>query len=82
MLAGAVAVSDFSTYYADQFDVEREMMLFRWRHLEEDLAALYDVAEDPARLLEIAQAGQRKTSQHHRWANRIDTIVAVAGKAC
>jgi len=81
MLAGAVAASDFSTYYADQFDAGREMMLFRWRHLEEDLAGLRDLAEDPARLFAIAQAGQHKTSLNHRWANRIDAIIAPAGKA-
>jgi hypothetical protein len=81
MLAGAVAASDTSTYYTDQFDAEREMMLFRWRHLEEDLAGLRDLAEDPARLFAIAQAGQHKTAQNHRWTNRIDTIIAAAGKA-
>lgn len=79
MLAGAVAASDFSTYYAGEFDAGREMMLFRWRHLEQDLAALRDLAEDPARLFEIAQAGQNKTSRNHRWANRIDRIIAAAG---
>ena len=78
MLAGAVAASDFSTYYADQFDAGREMVLFRWQHLEQDLAALRDLAEDPARLFEIAPAGQNKTSRNHRWANRVDAIIAAA----
>ena len=45
-------------------------MLFRWRHLEEDLAALREVAEDPVRLLEIAQAGQRKLGQPDRHDRR------------
>ncbi|HEX4370691.1 MAG TPA: glycosyltransferase [Rhizomicrobium sp.] len=81
MLAGAVAASDFSTYYADQFDAGREMMPFRWRHLEQDLADLRDLVEDPARLFAIAQAGQHKALLNHRWANRIDAIIAAAGNA-
>ncbi|HEX4105487.1 MAG TPA: glycosyltransferase [Rhizomicrobium sp.] len=81
MLAGAVAASDTSTYYTEQFDAGREMMLFRWQHLEQDLSKLRDLVEDPARLFAIAQAGQHKTARNHRWANRIDTIIAAAGEA-
>jgi hypothetical protein len=78
MLAGAAAASDFSAYYAAQFDAGQEMMLFRWQHLEQDLAGLRDLAENPARLWQIAQAGQHKTSCNHRWANRIDAIIKAA----
>ena len=78
MLAGAVAASDHSSYYADQFDAGQEMMLFRWQHLEQDLAGLRDLAENSARLWQIAQAGQDKTSRNHRWANRIDAIISAA----
>ncbi len=39
MVAGAVAASDTSTYYAEQFVLGHEIMLYRWTHLEEDLAA-------------------------------------------
>jgi hypothetical protein len=81
MLAGAVAASDASTYYTEQFDAGREMMSFRWQHLEQDLAGLRDLAEDPARLFAIAQAGQHKTAHNHRWANRLDAIIAAAGEA-
>ena len=81
MLAGAVAASDFSTWYTDQFDAGREMALFRWQHLEEDLAGLRDLSEDPARLFAIAQAGQHKTARDHRWANRIDAVIRAADPA-
>jgi hypothetical protein len=78
MLAGAVAASDFSTYYADVFAPGREIVLYRWTDLEEDLAALRDLIDDPARLHAIAEAGHANTCANHRWANRIDTILAAA----
>jgi hypothetical protein len=79
MVAGAVAASDFSTYYADQFEPGREIALYRWSHLTEDLAALKALLEDPVRLYEMAEAGHAKSCANHRWINRIDTILAAAG---
>jgi hypothetical protein len=78
MLAGAVAASDTSTYYTGAFEPGCEIVLYRWTHLEEDLAALRDLIEDPARLHAIAEAGHANTCANHRWDNRIDTILAAA----
>lgn len=78
MVAGAVAASDTSTYYAEQFESGREIVLYRWTHLEEDLAALRDLLGDPARMHEIAEAGHVNACRNHRWDNRIDTILAAA----
>jgi hypothetical protein len=78
MLAGAVAASDFSTYYADAFAPGQEIVLYRWTHIEEDLAALRDLLEDPVRLHAIAEAGHANACKNHRWDNRIDAILAAA----
>jgi hypothetical protein len=78
MVAGAVAASDFSTYYADAFDAGREIVLYWWTHLEEHLAGIRDLLHDRDRLFEIAQAGHAKACRDHRWPNRIDNYLAAA----
>ncbi len=79
MVAGAAVASDFSTFYAEAFQEKREIALFRWNALDDELARLGELASDPSRLFEMARAGQAKAVAQHRWDNRIETIV-VAGK--
>jgi hypothetical protein len=79
MLAGAAAASDWSEFFALNFTEDREIALFRWMQLEEDLYALRELAENPAKLFDMAAAGQAKAARSHRWANRIDAFVAAAG---
>ncbi|GEM_PF-1048690 len=79
MLAGAVAASDWSEFFALNFVEDREIALFRWMRLEEDLFALRELSENPSRLYEMAVAGQAKAAKSHRWADRVDAIAAAAG---
>lgn len=81
MLAGAVAATDTSAYYRARFTPGRDIALFRWQHLDEDLAALRALAADPAALLAMARAGQEKADARERWDNRIDTILNAAAIA-
>jgi hypothetical protein len=81
MVAGAAAVSDFSTYYAEKFTPGSDIALYRWTHLEEDLGALRDLIEDPVRLHAMAEAGHANACRNHRWDNRIDAILH-AGEVC
>lgn len=78
MLAGAAAASDTSAYYRRRFDPGREIALFRWQYLQEDLAAIRDLAADPHALLAMARAGQAKAQANERWDNRIDSILEAA----
>ncbi len=79
--AGAVAATDGSSFYAANFDLEAELAVFRWTRLDEDLAAIGALAEDPARAYAIARAGQRRVAAGHLWTHRIDVIVAAAKAA-
>lgn len=79
MRAGAVAVSDYTGFFADRFSAA-EMALFRWTHLEEDLAKLAGLLGDPDALYAMAKAGQAKAAAEHGWAERVDSIIA-AGRA-
>jgi len=79
--AGAVPATDTSAFYAANFEAGAEMAFFRWSRLEEDLAALGALAEDPQAAFAIASAGQRRVVEGHLWAHRIDGIVAAADEA-
>lgn len=78
MLAGAVAATATSTFYTENFTNGRDILLFRWTHLVEDMAALAETGRDPAKLFAIARAGQEQVMAHHCWEHRIDTILAAA----
>lgn len=81
MLAGAAAASDASGFYESRFAAGREIALYRWRALHEDLQALAALARDPEALWAMAQAGQRRVAAEHRWDNRIDGILSAADAA-
>jgi hypothetical protein len=76
--AGAVAATDSSSFYAANFEAGAELAIFRWTRLDEDLAAIGALAEDPHRAYAIARAGQRRVVAGHLWEHRIDAIVAAA----
>jgi len=76
--AGAVAATDSSAFYAANFEPGAEMAVFRWTRLDEDLAAIGALAEDPEAAFAIASAGQRRVVEGHLWAHRIPGIVAAA----
>ena len=81
MVAGSAVASDFSAFYANAFEPGREISLFRWSHLDEDIAALAALAASPAVLFEMARAGQAKAMAEHRWDNRLDTFIRAGNAA-
>ncbi len=78
MLAGAVAATATSTFYTENFANGRDIFLFRWTHLEQDLAVLADMGRDRDKLFALARAGQQQVMAHHCWEHRIDTILVAA----
>ncbi|GAA0559686.1 glycosyltransferase [Rhizomicrobium electricum] len=78
MLAGAAVATDTSKYYVEHYEPGREIALFRWQHLEEDLAKVKDLLADGDALFAMAKAGQQKALHQDRWEHRIDTILAAA----
>ena len=79
--AGAVAATDGSSFYAANFKAGAEMATFRWTRLEEDLAAIDALAEDPGAAFALACAGQARVTQGHLWTHRVDGIIAAAEAA-
>lgn len=80
LLAGAAAATDDSSFYASAFR-PGEVALYRWGRLEEDLAALGRLLQDPEALWTMAKAGQQRVLENHRWRHRIDAILAAAEAA-
>lgn len=78
MLAGAVAATATSTFYRENFEHGRDILLFRWTHLEEDLTRLAETCHDRERLFEIARAGQQAAIANHCWEHRLDAILDAA----
>ncbi len=76
--AGAVAATDGSAFYDANFEAGAEMAIFRWTGLEEDLAGIGALAEDPAAALAIAKAGQRRVVTGHLWMHRVAGVIAAA----
>lgn len=78
MIAGAAVISDTSQYLRDHYVSCRDLALFRWQHLEEDLALFKTLLDDGDALYAMAKAGQQKAMQQDCWEHRIDTILAAA----
>ena len=80
MNAGAVAATDNSAFYAASFGAG-ELAGFRWSRLDDDLAAIGALAEDPDAAFAVARAGQRTVVGGHLWTHRIAGMVAAAHAA-
>lgn len=78
LLAGAAAVTDASSFYADAFS-PGEILTYRWSSLAEDLRAV--AAMDAEALRAAALAGQARVAASHRWEHRLDAILAAAEAA-
>jgi hypothetical protein len=81
LLAGAAAASDVSSFYEAQFEPGVGLATYRWSRLEDDLGQIGRLARDPEALHAMAQAGQAQVAARHRWAHRIDAILAAAEAA-
>ena len=80
MSAGAALATDRSAFYADAFEEGRDLMLFHWKTLEEDLERMADLSRNPEALFAMARSGQAKVAAGHRWDNRLDGVID-AGRA-
>ena len=78
LMAGAVAATDYSGFYAEHFEEGKDIAFYRWKALQTDLAAIGDLSENPAAALEMVRAGQPRVVAEHRWINRIDAILSAA----
>jgi hypothetical protein len=78
LLAGAAAATDHSSFYQQAFALDRELAIFRWMSLPDDLQRVGALAEDPAAAFALARAGHARVLAAHRWTHRLDAILAAA----
>jgi hypothetical protein len=78
LLAGAAAFSDHSRFYGEVFAEGEEIALFRWKALDDGIAQLAQLHADPGAAWAIARRGKAKVAAGHRWAHRVDAILAAA----
>lgn len=69
MLAGAVLVTDDTTYLHGRYD-EDNLIIFCLDRLEELPAKILSVLADEPRRIKMAQSAQRKTKAEHTWDKR------------
>jgi hypothetical protein len=79
LLAGAAVFSDYSRFYGQAFDEDREIALFRWMDVKGGLDRLAALAADPAAAHAIAVAGKAKVLAAHTWDSRIEVVLDAAG---
>jgi hypothetical protein len=79
-LAGAATFSDYSRYYGQVFEDEKNIALFRWKDLDGGMAQLKALAADPERAFDYARSAKALTLSGHTWDSRIDLVLA-AGEA-
>lgn len=81
MLAGAAVATDHSTWWAENFVENQEILFYRWRDLDAGLARLAALVDDPEASWRMAIAGQGRVMAYHRFANRVDVVLAAAQAA-
>ena len=81
LMAGAAPATDHSAFYAARFSPEKEVLLYRWKALDEGMARVAALSADCEAAFAMAGAGQARVLAEHTWAQRIDVILAAADAA-
>jgi hypothetical protein len=79
LLAGAAVFSDYSRFYAQAFEEDREITMFRWLDVKGGLERLAALCADPAAAHAKAAAGKAKVKAAHTWDSRIEVVLQAAG---
>lgn len=75
MLNGAVVVSEYSTYLAREFDVNRDIYLFDWQNIASQLQVIKELITNEPMRLSSAVSAYGKANVRHRWVNRANSIM-------
>ncbi|MGI9862418.1 glycosyltransferase [Moorella naiadis] len=75
MLNGAVAVSDYNKFYAQEFVNGENIILYSWTKLDTLPDQVAGLLSRQDKLNEIALAGRRLAIQKHTWLERAQTIL-------
>lgn len=70
MLAGAIAVSDKSKWFEDNFVDGKEMVLFDLFDMDDMVRRVQDILANPENYQDIANSGREKALAGHTWQHR------------
>ncbi|MDE6851585.1 MAG: glycosyltransferase [Lachnospiraceae bacterium] len=77
MLAGAVSLTDSSTYIEENFCDGEDIVLYSLKEMDQIPAVIHSVLEDDEKGAAIAEAGYRKAVSGHTWEHRVQEMFAV-----
>ena len=78
MMAGAAVASDYSTWWAEHFVEDEDMLLYRWKDLDAGIARIAALVDDPEASWRMGASAQAKVAAGHRFDDRVDTVIAAA----
>jgi spore maturation protein CgeB len=78
-LAGATTFSDYSRYYAAEFEPGENIELFSWMDLPGAMDRLRALSADPERCWRLGRSAKQLTLARHTWDRRVPDILAAAG---
>lgn len=76
MLAGAVCITDESTYINQEFTDNVEIITYSLKRLAELPMKIKYLLQDAGAAGDIAEAGRKKAEGFHTWENRAETMLA------
>ena len=75
MLGKAVLVTDETTYLMEQYQNEKELVMFSLDKLEELPKQIKQILDDELLQKQIAEAGYQKTKEQHTWEKRAEDLI-------
>jgi hypothetical protein len=77
MLNGAVALTDNSKFYKENFLNNKNIVRYSWQELESLPDIINNLLAKPKKMQNIATRGQEKAFRKHSWINRAQEIINV-----
>ncbi|MBR2142015.1 glycosyltransferase [Anaerovibrio sp.] len=75
MLNGAVVVSEYSSYLAEQFEDGMDMYMFDWKNTVSQMEIVEELLNNESKRLASAIRAYGKAKANHRWENRAQRVL-------
>lgn len=82
MLQRSVVVTDRTTYLEQNFEDEKELLMFDLAEMERLPARIKELLSDEEHCKQIAQAGYQKAAREHTWDDRAGTLLKWISEDC
>lgn len=77
MLAGAVSLTDSSTYIEDEFCDGEDIVLYSLKEMDQIPVVIHSVLENDERGERVAEAGYCKAVSRHTWEHRVQVMMEI-----